>query len=157
MYKRQGQNQPLYVVTQIEDITDRKQALEELRNLSKALESAVEGIAQLDTQGRYIKTNPAYASMLGYQPEELLGMNWKQTIYPEELETTEIAYQRMLIDGKAEFEAKALRKDGTVFDKQVVMVKAYDQQQQFIGNYCFMKDVSAVSYTHLTLPTKRIV
>ncbi|MBD2013429.1 PAS domain S-box protein [Microcoleus sp. FACHB-53] len=139
---RDGQNQPLYIVTQIEDITERKQALEELRNLSKALESAVEGIAQVDSQGRYFKTNPAYARMLGYQPEELVGMNWKQTIYPDELETIETAYQRMLIDGKAEFEARALRKDGTVFDKQVVMVKAYDQQQQFIGNYCFMKDIS---------------
>ncbi|HEY9675752.1 MAG TPA: PAS domain S-box protein, partial [Waterburya sp.] len=146
---RDGQNQPLYIVTQIEDITDayrqaalRKLAEEELRNLSKALESAVEGIAQLDTQGRYIKTNPAYARMLGYQPEELVGMNWKRTIYPEELETIETAYQRMLVDGKAEFEARALRKDGTVFDKQVVIVKAYDQQQQFIGNYCFMKDIS---------------
>jgi len=139
---RDGQNQPLYIVTQIEDITERKQALEELRNLSKALESAVEGIAQVDSQGRYFKTNPAYASMLGYQPEELVGMNWQQTIYPDELESIETAYQRMLIDGKAEFEARALRKDGTVFDKQVVMVKAYDQQQQFIGNYCFMKDIS---------------
>jgi PAS domain S-box-containing protein len=139
---RDGQDQPLYIVTQIEDITERKQALEELRNLSKALESAVEGIAQVDSQGRYIKTNPAYASMLGYQPEELVGINWKQTIYPDELETIETAYQRMLIDGKAEFEARAVRKDGTVFDKQVVMVKAYDQQQQFIGNYCFMKDIS---------------
>ncbi|HEY9747526.1 MAG TPA: PAS domain S-box protein, partial [Allocoleopsis sp.] len=139
---RDGQDQPLYIVTQIEDITDRKQALEELRNLSKALESAVEGIAQVDSQGRYFKTNPAYASMLGYQPEELVGMNWKQTIYPDELETVETAYQHMLIDGKAEFEARALRKDGTVFDKQVVIVKAYDQHQQFIGNYCFMKDIS---------------
>lgn len=139
---RDGQNRPLYIVTQIEDITDRKQAHEELRNLSKALESAVEGIAQVDSQGRYFKTNPAYASMLGYQPEELIGMNWQQTIYPDELESIETAYQRMLIDGKAEFEAKALRKDGTVFDKQVVMVKAYDEHQQFIGNYCFMKDIS---------------
>jgi PAS domain S-box-containing protein len=146
---RDRRNQPLYCVTQIEDISEakrldaeRKQAEEELRNLSKALESAVEGIAQLDTQGRYIKTNPAYASILGYQPEELVGRNWQQTIYPDELETIETAYQRMLIDGKAEFEARAVRKDGTVFDKQVVMVKAYNQQQQFIGNYCFMKDVS---------------
>ncbi|NJR65039.1 MAG: GAF domain-containing protein, partial [Leptolyngbyaceae cyanobacterium CRU_2_3] len=32
---------------------------EELRSLSAALESAVEGISQLDTQGRYVKVNPA--------------------------------------------------------------------------------------------------
>jgi signal transduction histidine kinase/DNA-binding response OmpR family regulator len=47
----------------------------------------------------------------------------------------------MLTNGKAELEARAVRKDGSVFDKQVVMVKAYDQQQ-FIGHYCFMKDIS---------------
>jgi PAS domain S-box-containing protein len=139
---RDARTQPLYIVTQIEDITARKQALEELRNLSKALESAVEGIAQLDTQGRYIKINPAYANILGYQPEELVGKTWQQTVYPDDLETVDTAYQRMLIDGKAEVEARTIRKDGTVFDKQTVMVKAYDQQQQFIGSYCFVKDIS---------------
>ena len=146
---RDGRDQPLYCVTQIEDISeakqleaDRKQALEELRNLSKALESAVEGIAQLDIQGHYTKVNPAYASMLGYQPEELIGRKWQQTVDPDDLETMETAYQRMLIDGKAEAEARAVRKDGTVFDKQTVIVKVYDQQQQFIGSYCFVKDIS---------------
>jgi PAS domain S-box-containing protein len=139
---RDARTQPLYIVSQLEDITDRKQALEELRNLSKALESAVEGIAQLDTQGRYTKINPAYAGMLGYQPEELVGKNWQQTVHPDDLETVAAAYQRMSIEGKAEAEATAVRKDGTVFDKQTVMVKAYDQQQQFIGSYCFVKDIS---------------
>ena len=146
---RDGQEQPLYCVTQIEDISqakqleaERKQALEELRNLSKALESAVEGIAQLDTQAYYTQVNPAYASMLGYEPEELIGKKWQQTVYRDDLGTVETAYQRMLIDGKAEVESKGVRKDGTVFDKQVVLVKAYDQQQQFIGSYCFAKDIS---------------
>lgn len=146
---RDRQDQPLYIVTQIEDISDvyrqatlRKQTLEELRNLSDALESAVEGIAQLDTRGRYIKINPAYASMFGYQPQEVIGMHWQQTVYPDDLETIETAYQRMLAEGKAEAEVRAVRQDGTLFDQQVVMVKAYDQQQQFIGNYCFVKDIS---------------
>ena len=34
--------------------------------LNAALENAVEGIAQLDTQGRYVSVNPAYAGMLGH-------------------------------------------------------------------------------------------
>ncbi|MDZ8050945.1 MAG: PAS domain S-box protein [Aulosira sp. ZfuVER01] len=124
------------------DITERKRAEEELRHLSLALESAVEGISQLDTQGRYLKVNPAYANAVGYQPEEMIGMEWVLTVHPEDLEKLNAAYQLMLTNGKVEAEARGVRKDKSVFDKQVVMVKAYDQQQQFMGHYCFMKDIS---------------
>jgi len=49
---------------------------QELRAMSTALESALEGISQLDTQGRYIIVNQAYASMVSYQPEEMIGLEW---------------------------------------------------------------------------------
>ncbi|WP_315784079.1 response regulator [Fischerella sp. JS2] len=124
------------------EIAERKRAEEELRHLSQALESAVEGISELDKQGRYVKVNSAYASMVGYQSEEMIGMEWHLTVYPEDWEKLNAAFQQMLTNGKAEIEARGVRKDGSVFDKQVVMVKAYDQQQQFIGNYCFIKDIS---------------
>jgi hypothetical protein len=110
--------------------------------MSTALESAVEGISRLDTQGRYIAVNSAYATMVGYQPEEMIGMEWSLTVHPEDREKMIIAYQQMLTNGKAEVEAKALRKNSSVFDEQVVMVLAYDQQQQFIGYYCFTKDIT---------------
>ncbi|MBD2433129.1 PAS domain S-box protein [Fischerella sp. FACHB-380] len=124
-----------------EDITARKRAEKELRHLSQALESAVEGISQLDKQGRYVKVNSAYANMVGYESEEMIGMEWHLTVHPEDWEKLNAAYQQMLSNGKVEIEARGVRKDGLVFDKQVVMVKAYDQEQ-FIGHYCFMKDIS---------------
>ncbi|HEY9799724.1 MAG TPA: PAS domain S-box protein [Leptolyngbyaceae cyanobacterium] len=124
------------------DINDRKRTEEELLNLSQALESAVEGISQLDTQGRYIKVNPAYAKITGYEPEEMVGMEWQVTVHPDDQEKMIAAYQQMLKNGKVEIEARAMRKNGSAFDKQVVMVKAYNQQQEFIGHYCFMKDIS---------------
>lgn len=115
---------------------------QELHAMSRALESAVEGISRLDTQGRYIMVNPAYASMVGYQPEEIIGMEWQMTVHPEDREKLQAAYQKMLLQGKAEVEARAVRQDGSVFDKQLVMVKDCDRQQQFCGHYCFMKDIS---------------
>lgn len=115
---------------------------QELHAMSRALESAVEGIARLDTQGRYIMVNPAYASMVGYQPKEMIGMEWQMTVHPEDQEKLRAAYQKMLLQGKTEVEARALRKDGSAFDKQLVMVKEYDERQQFSGHYCFMKDIS---------------
>ncbi|ABA22037.1 PAS/PAC sensor hybrid histidine kinase [Trichormus variabilis ATCC 29413] len=124
------------------DINDRKRAEEELLHLSQALESAVEGISQLDTQGHYIKVNPAYAQITGYTPEEMIGMEWTSTVHPDDQEKMMAAYRQMLKNGKVEMEARAMRKDGSAFYKQVVMVKAYNQQQECIGHYCFMKDIS---------------
>ncbi len=124
------------------DITARKQAETELRNLSTALESAVEGISQFNPERRYIYVNQAYASMVGYQPQEMLGMEWQQTIHPEDQEKVMTTYQKMLETGKAEVEARGVRQDDSVFDMQVVMVKALDRQENYKGYYCFVKDIS---------------
>lgn len=125
-----------------EDITERKQDEMKLRNLTTALESAVEGIAQLDLQGRYVYVNQTYALLLGYQPENMMGLNWQISVHSEDLEKVTDAYQQMLKKGKSEIEARALRHDGSIFDKQIVMVKACNQDQQAIGHYCFVKDIS---------------
>ncbi|GAA6620039.1 PAS domain S-box protein [Scytonema sp. NUACC26] len=124
------------------DITARKQAETELRNLSTALESAVEGISQFNPERRYIYVNQAYAKIVGYQPQEILGTEWQQTIHPEDQEKVMMKYQRMLEHGKAEVEARGVRQDGSVFDMQVVMVKAWDRHENYKGYYCFVKDIS---------------
>jgi PAS domain S-box-containing protein len=126
----------------VDDITDRLQAEEELHILSTALESAVEGISRLDTQGHYIAVNTAYAALVGYQPEEMIGLAWQETVHPEDRTKMVAAYQQMLLNGKVEVEARGIRKDGSTFYKQLVMVTAYDKQQQFAGHYCFAKDIT---------------
>ncbi|BAZ12090.1 PAS/PAC sensor hybrid histidine kinase [Calothrix sp. NIES-4071] len=132
---------PLYFVSQIQDITDRKRAESKLREVSIALESAVEGIAEIDARGCYTYVNHAYAEMLDYEQEELIGAEWQITVYLEDLEKVTYAYQEMLKKGKAEVEARGLRKDGSVFDKQVVMVRN-SNQEKLTGHYCFVKDIS---------------
>jgi PAS domain S-box-containing protein len=130
------------VISLAQDITERKQAEEEFHVLNVALEQAVEGIARLDTQGHYLTVNPAYAGMLGYGPEELVGMNWRSTVHPEHLENVKTAYQRMLGEARAELECLGVRKDGSVFWKQIVMVKAHDQHGLWTGHHGFIKDIN---------------
>ncbi len=124
------------------DITDRKRAEEELREISISLENAVEGIARLDVRGRYVAVNRAYAITIGYKPEETLGLEWQDTIHPEDRQKMLAAYQFMLNAGKVEVETRGLRKDGSVFYKQLVMTKACDRHKNFIGHYCFVKDIT---------------
>ncbi len=125
-----------------QEIQEHQQTESALHIQRTVLESAVEGISQLDPQGKYRIANAAYAVMIGYTSEEMVGMEWQRTVHPEDLPRLEDAYQEMLAKGKVEVEAKGVRKDGSTFYKRLVMITAYDQQQQFIGHYCFAKDIT---------------
>ncbi|MEG4025896.1 diguanylate cyclase domain-containing protein [Microcoleus sp. S13C4] len=125
-----------------QDITDLVQAETELREMSTALANAVEGISRLDIFGRYITVNQAYANIAGYQPEEMVGMNWQKTVHPEDCDRMIVAYQKMRAEGRVEVEARGIRKDGSIFYKQLVMLAAYDSQERAIGHHCFMKDIT---------------
>jgi PAS domain S-box-containing protein len=120
----------------------RQDGARKLIEMSQALSNAVEGISRLDVEGKYLSLNEAYARIVGYEPEEMLGMHWHQTTHSEDLEQLTDAYQNMLTHGKVEVEARGIRKDGSVFYKQLFMVSAYDDQQQFSGHHCFIKDIS---------------
>jgi PAS domain S-box-containing protein len=124
------------------DITQRQQTEEDLREVTNALENAIDAISRLDASGHYINVNQAYANLLGYASEEMLGMTWQSTIHPEDLNIAIAAYEQMLALGKAEVEVKGLRKDNLAFYQQVALVKVEDKEQQFNGYYCFVKDIT---------------
>ncbi|MBE9092952.1 PAS domain S-box protein [Tychonema sp. LEGE 07203] len=131
--------------------TQRKQAEKELRDLTNALQNAVEGISLLDIEGHYVKINRAYARTCGYEPEEMLGMAWQITVHPDDVEMLTLAYQEMLISGKVEVEARGVRKNGSFFYKQVTMVAACDEGGIFNGHHCFMKDITDRKLTETAL------
>ncbi|MEA5448589.1 PAS domain S-box protein, partial [Leptolyngbya sp. CCNP1308] len=136
----QGEVVRLFGIAQ--DITERVQAEGELREMSTALALAVEGISRLDAAGCYTSVNQAYAAMVGYTPDELVGQPWEITVHPDDLEQVIRAYEHMLVEGKVNVQARGVRQDGSIFHKQLFMVTAYDDQQQSSSHYCFMKDIS---------------
>ena len=134
-----------------QDISDRKQAEKELRELNSAMQNAVEGISRLDIGGRYVNVNRAYAHKCGYKPQEMLGREWPITVHPDDVEMLILAYQEMLTSGKVEVEARGVRKNGSFFYKQLTMVKACDEQGTFNGHHCFMKDITERKLTERAL------
>ena len=122
------------------DITERKKAEASLREMNIALTQAMPGIARIDGQGLYCEVNANYARMLGCKPADLVGQSWEPTEYPEDRSLAFLAYERMLADGKGEFEARAVRKDGSTFFKHVLMVKGLDGGPA--GHHCFMRDIT---------------
>jgi PAS domain S-box-containing protein len=135
-------DKPVRMFGTVQDITQRRQAEDQTHILRVALENAMDGIAQIDVQARYLAVNGAYANMLGYQPDELVGMDWLSTVHPNDPEKAKAAYERMLRDGKAEMEVLGVRKDNSSFWKQTVIVKAQNPHGQWLGHYSFTKDIT---------------
>lgn len=129
---------------------ERKRAEQEVREMNVALANAMPGISRLDPEGRYVNVNEIYARMIGYEPGEMIGRDWALTVHPEDRENAIAAYHRMVNEGKAEFEARAVRKDGSVFHKHVLMVKRVNKEGNFIGHDCFMRDISERKWAEAT-------
>ncbi len=124
------------------DISDRRQQEAELQQINAALSHTVEGIARLNTQGQFCRVNHAYARTIGCDPEDIIGMDWLQTLYPDDYDQFQCAYETARQTGKAEVEARGVRKDGSTFHQKSTLVAIYDSQHQWTGHYCFIKDIS---------------
>jgi PAS domain S-box-containing protein len=64
-----------YVVCSALDITEQKQAEQQLRKLSRAVEQSPASVVITDTTGRIEYTNPRFSQTTGYSAEEALGQN----------------------------------------------------------------------------------
>jgi PAS domain S-box-containing protein len=117
-------------------------AKRQLAELNLALTHITPGISLLDHEDRYLQINDAYATLLGYSPEELLGQPWKPTVHPDDLAKAKAAFEIMRATGKGEFEARAIRKDGSMFYKHVVMVRGNTHTDQHGNYHCFMRDIT---------------
>jgi PAS domain S-box-containing protein len=80
------------------------------------LENAAIGIALLNREGRIVTSNPALQQTLGYSGAELQAMRFEELIHPEDDETDQDLYGR-IVKGDLdlyEIEKRFMRKDGQV-------------------------------------------
>ncbi|MBU1706724.1 PAS domain S-box protein, partial [bacterium] len=102
------------------DITERKQAEEALREsedrFRTLLETAYDG-AGIHENGRLIEVNQALASMLGYEPSEMIGMEAFQFVVPESWQLVKESIQS---EFDKPYEVVAVRKDGSTFPIEII-------------------------------------
>ena len=127
---------------------------QQLKQKNKALQHTVEGIAYLNPEGYYQTVNPAYARICGCAPEQLIGHSWEPTVHPDDLPLVKASYQKMLRTGKVELEVRGLRWDKSIFYKHLYLVADYNQDGNFSGHYCFIKDITERKKYELQLQAK---
>ena len=95
---RDDAGKPLYFVSQIEDITERKapeQKLAQARaEIDRFFAISLDGLVIADYEGRLVRVNPAFARVLGYEPDELAGRSLIDFVHPDDVLATFAGYER---------------------------------------------------------------
>jgi PAS domain S-box-containing protein len=108
------------IVFNSRDVTDRKAAEAALRESEARFRAIFEGAriatALVDDRGAMILVNPALGALLGYAPEELVGMTVQEITHPEDDPLQRELRRRMWAGeiGSYELEKRYLRRDGSV-------------------------------------------
>jgi len=99
------------------------------------LRNASDGIHILDYDGNVIEVSDSFCAMLGYQREEVIGMNVSKWDVGFADRSAQLAKLREQFDKpvRSQFETRHRRKDGTVFDVEVsgYPLKLEDKQVLF--------------------------
>lgn len=126
-----------------QDVTERtraKQALERTdRRYRSILQSAIDGFAVLDMQGRLLDVNAAYARMLGYSETELRQLTVADLEAIETAEELRAHIARIHTTGADRFETQQRRKDGSLIDLEVSVHYRDIEQPELI---CFVRDIT---------------
>ena len=118
---RDAQNSPIHFVTQVDDVTERKRAMQTIeeseRKFRAILEAAVDGVLVAEAQTRkFVLGNRAICDMLGYHPDEITQLGVDDIHPAQALPEVRRQFEKQL---KGEIQvASSLpvqRKDGSVF------------------------------------------
>ena len=103
-----------------EDVTDRRVAESALRDSEERFRgvftSGAVAIAVRDVSGRLVLVNDAFAQLLGYAPEEALGLDYVAITFPEDLRR-ELSLVGEMLAGERDayrLEKRYVRKDGSL-------------------------------------------
>ena len=92
------------------DVTDRREVEVKYRML---LEHSSDAVLVFDEEGHFLEVNPRLCRLLGYEREELLGMNVLDLLPDEELARRPVSYEDLRAGQTVRRERSLLRKDGT--------------------------------------------
>jgi diguanylate cyclase (GGDEF)-like protein/PAS domain S-box-containing protein len=114
---------PLYLICTTIDITERKQAEDELlareERFQTLFDRASEGILIISPTGKLVAVNNAFAQMHGYTPEEMKDMDIGALDTPESRRLIPERVRRILAGESLTFNVENYRKDGSFFPMEV--------------------------------------
>jgi len=128
------------------ELAERKEAEQKLgeseQRYRRIVDTASEGVWELDEHYTTTLVNRRMAEMLGYEPQEMAGRRLDEFLLEEDLadHQTRVAARQQ---GLAErFERRFRRKDGNAVWMQVSATPILDAEHRFLGSFAMMTDIT---------------
>jgi PAS domain S-box-containing protein len=116
---------------------------ERAQELHLLLDTLQRGILTTDTDGITTYVNQRFCSMLGYHPDEMLGISVFEMVDDSHVDTARAHYQRGLNSHVDDFEVILTRKDGTRIPAEFAFSAILDRSATVTGVIAVVTDMSA--------------
>src|SRR5919106_5904085 len=127
----------------VHDITESKQAQEDLRQWADAFEGCAHGIAIADPDtNRLTVCNPAFASLHKSRVEEVVGNAILSLYETSDYENVRRSIEKADQIGHSRFEASMVRKDGSTFHVQMDVVSVRGEDGDLLHRVLTAEDIS---------------
>ena len=139
----------LYLEGFIQDITAKKEAEKLLRDSEEryraSFEQAAVGILHTSFDGRIMRCNRRFAEIVGYEPEELVGLTFQEITPPGDRPPSSSALQNLM--GGAvphfSFEKRYVRKDGSLTWVNLTITIQRDSEGHPVHFITMVQDIDA--------------
>lgn len=114
--------------------TERARRQQETAELTTALSNSVDAIATLDANSVIIAVNPAFKTLLGYSPDEIIGTQLTDLLHDTDRPRLKASARRET----EEREVRIIRKDGRIVPVRLAVVPRDGGR----GTFCFVRDLT---------------
>ena len=129
-----------YLISYIQDITERKRATEQLELLKVSIDTHFDGAFWMDTNNRFVYVNDSGCKALGYAREELLGQPVALVAPRASAEALEQVWKSLRENAFFTRETVHRRKDGSEFPVEIVASYVRFEGNEF--NCGFARDIT---------------
>ncbi|HEY6309172.1 MAG TPA: PAS domain S-box protein [Candidatus Angelobacter sp.] len=153
------QGRPLYGMGMIEDITERKQAQEELRQSEERFREIFEqgplGIILMSKDYRLTRPNAAFCRMLGYSAEELTRMTMLDLTHPDDRKASVDLVDKVFSTGAPHLrlEKRYVKKSGEIMWGNVTTAAIHDDQGRPLYSIGMIEDITERKHAEEALRT----
>ncbi len=145
-------------VASFHDLTELKRREEALRESEeryrRIVDTSADGIWQLDSEFRIIYVNHQMAEMLGYSPEDMIGMDATSFIPPDEHADSEIRKINVRRGGVDHFERRFIRRDGSSLWTHIALTPIINGEGRYQGLFARVTNIGERKFTEESLLLK---